>query len=93
MLLGTADEVCFDVKLTTVEWAYEISWSIGSCQSSQDYTDNADFSQECCLPAGTYTLTCKDSYPDGWNGGFMEINGETYCDTFTDDEETTQVQI
>ena len=28
---------------------------------------------------GDYELICKDSYGDGWNGGYITINGKRYC--------------
>ena len=43
--------------------------------------------QECCLLPGEYTLTCKDSYGDGWHGGFMTIEGQNYCEGFTSGKE------
>ena len=29
-----------------------------------------------------YILKCKDSYGDGWNGGFIKIQGTKYCKNF-----------
>ena len=29
---------------------------------------------ECCQASGTHTLTCIDSYGDGWHGGYIEIS-------------------
>ena len=40
------------------------------------------YEEECCQPAGRYTLTCKCSYGDGWHGGYLEINGTNYCEDF-----------
>ena len=37
---------------------------------------------ECCLPPGEYTLECKDSYGDGWHGGYITVNGAKYCENF-----------
>ena len=30
---------------------------------------------------------CKDSYGDGWNGGYIEIQGTRYCERFTSGRE------
>ena len=30
-----------------------------------------------------------DSYGDGWHGGYLEIEGTQYCDTFLSGAETT----
>ena len=40
------------------------------------------YTKQCCLPPGNHKLTCKDDWGDGWNGGFLEINGQRYCETF-----------
>ena len=77
------DTYCFDVRLTTKYYAIEISWSLGSCSSNKQYEDYQDYTQECCLPLGSYTLKCKDSYNDGWHGGFVEVDGVKYCETFS----------
>lgn len=29
-----------------------------------------------------YVLNCFDSYGDGWNGSYMNIDGTPYCDDF-----------
>ena len=50
--------------------------------------------EQCCLEPGNYNLECKDSYGDGWNGGYIEVNGEKYCESFsTGSEETSQIII
>ena len=90
---------CFDVILTTKWYGDEISWSLGSCSNSQAYTSHSFFSQQCCVYPGDHTLTCKDSYGDGWNGGFIEIRGKRYCEDFGrgyyngDYEEATIISI
>ena len=46
------------------------------------------------MPAGEQTLTCKDSYGDGWHGGFIKINGKTFCKNFRAGKESkSPVQI
>ena len=46
------------------------------------------------MPAGEQTLTCKDSYGDGWHGGFIKINGKTFCKKFRAGKESkSPVQI
>ena len=43
---------------------------------------------ECCQASGTtlnprtYTLNCKDSYGDGWGGGYIKIGSTEYCKQF-----------
>jgi len=76
------DTDCFDVELTTVSYGTEISWSLGSCSSEEAYEDNNMYIKQCCLAPAAHTLTCLDSYGDGWNGGSIVIQGQTYCDDF-----------
>ena len=42
-----------------------------------------EFTEQCCLTGGDYQIICKDSYGDGWHGGYLEINGQRYCEDFT----------
>ena len=85
---------CLKVKLSTADYGEEISWNIGSCQSNAVYDDNAEYTQRCCLKPGTYNLECRDSAGDGWNGGYIEVNGNKYCDSFTSaSDETSEIFI
>jgi len=73
------------VKLKTRTWANEIEWSfVGTdCASDRDYENSMWYTHECCLPEGSYTVECHDSYGDGWHGGYLQINGnEKVCDNF-----------
>ena len=70
---------CFAIKTKTKKYGKEISWTLGKCSSAEKYTDHDTFSEECCLAPGEYTLSCVDSYGDGWNGGLVEILGKQYC--------------
>ena len=81
---------CFGVELTTVSYGSEISWSLGTCLSAATYDNNNVYNEQCCLSPGTYTLTCQDSYGDGWNGGSIEIQGQTYCEDFTSGASVTR---
>ena len=60
------------------------TWKLGTCSSSKTYESLKEYSEQCCLTPGTYTLECQDSYGDGWNGGFIEIQGSNYCKGFLD---------
>lgn len=79
----SSGDICKTVKTVTKAWGYEISWQVGNCQSSGQFTSNNQFSQECCMAAGDWPVTCDDSYGDGWHGGYIEIDGNRYCDDFT----------
>ena len=64
------------VTLNTLTWGSEISWDIdGSITSSQTYGNNNAYTQSVCLSPGSHTLTCIDSYGDGWHGGSISITG------------------
>ena len=85
---------CFDIKLTTAAFGNEYSWSLGTCSSNQEYSDNKEYIEECCLDAGVYTLKCTDYGYDGWYEGSINIQGKTYCDDFYGDyEEAIEVTI
>ena len=86
---------CFSVKTVVKHFRGEISWTIGckgdSCNGVECHSDKYDpkigpetFEQECCLPDHThyYAITCNDTYGDGWHGGYLEINGGKYCESF-----------
>ena len=86
---------CFNVKLTTKTYANEIEWSIGckspegclECESRQGYENEQTYTKKCCFPVDDKTedfvISCKDTYGDGWHGGYLEINGKNYCDQFS----------
>ena len=61
------------------KWGSEISWTFGNCTSNQVYESRQIYTEECCQLEGDYRLLCKDSYGDGWNGGYLEIDGTQYC--------------
>ena len=85
---------CFDVKLTTKSYGWENSWALGTCSNNQAYTSGKEYTEKCCLAPGVYTLECKDSYGDGWHGGYIEIQGTQYCADFSGgSEHATQVTI
>jgi len=85
--------VCFDVTTVTTAFANENSWAIAcvdrSCSEcvsdSQSYRDDSQYTQNCCLPQDREQLLviCKDSWGDGWEGGYLEINGNKFCKDYT----------
>ena len=79
-----------DIKTVTKAWGNEVSWTFGKCKSSQRYDSRRTYTTNCCLPKGEHTLTCKDSYGDGWHGGYMEIEGKQYCNDFSTGREKTE---
>ena len=84
-----------DVILTTKYWGNEVSWAIfeqencvGMCSSlpSGQYGWYSTYTEKCTLLTNTkYKLHCKDSYGDGWHGGYITIQGIRYCDEFCPD--------
>ena len=83
-----------DIKVVTKSWGSENTWSFGTCSNSQRYSNNREYTEKCCLYPGEHTLICKDSYGDGWHGGYVEIQGNRYCQEFeTGDKHTTAVTI
>ena len=82
---GNSD--CFDVTLTTKRYGNEISWTLGSCSSDTNYGDYHEYTKRCCLSPGRYTLVCKDSYGDGWHGGYLTVLGTRFCESFNSGRE------
>ena len=83
VLGGGVDLSCFEVTLTTKNYASEISWSIGLCSSNSAYGNNQEYTQQCCLALGSHSLKCKDSYGDGWHGGYIVVDGIKQCENFS----------
>ena len=75
------------MKLTTKRYGSEQNWKVGTCSNLVRYSSYRTYNEQCCLPAGNYDLICKDSYGDGWNGGYIEIQGTRYCERFTSGRE------
>ena len=86
-----------DVTLSTTDWGMEVSWKIVdkdgdtvcASQPPGSYSDHTTHEAEVCslAPNSThllypYTLTCEDTYGDGWHGGRLFIQGTCYCDDF-----------
>ena len=90
---GGCQHTAVTVKTTTKKWGYENSWALGSCTSNTKFTNHQTVSQACCLAKGTYSLECKDTYGDGWHGGFIEINGKKYCKKFKQGHKKTESVI
>ena len=66
----------------TKKWGHENSWIFGSCANSQTYKSKQIYTEKCCQLEGEYELICKDSFGDGWHGGYLEIDGTKYCTDF-----------
>ena len=81
-IANTSEDICTDIVIVTKVWGSEISWEFGTCSSTQEYNSNEIYTEQCCQPAGAYELVCKDSYGDGWHGGYIEIGGSKYCEDF-----------
>ena len=90
-------DVCAYVKTVTKKYGNENSWSLGSCLSTtgaSTFSNNKQYTTECCQAPGSYELKCKCSYGDGWHGGYLEIDGTTYCENFDDGQaETHNVEM
>ena len=75
---------CVEVSITTFDYADESSWTLAHCSSGESYGNYQEYSYQCCLtPGTTYTLECKDSYGDGWHGGYIKVDGVKYCESYT----------
>ena len=90
MLLGIR---CVEVTLSTQDYGNEISWTLAHCSSDESYGDYQEYRNQCCLTPGTYTLECKDSYGDGWHGGYIEVDGVKHCDSYFGSVMTSEIII
>ena len=90
LCLTILGDICFIVTHTSKRDANENWWKLGSCSNKHPHLDLSTANTQCCLPPGEYTLECKDTYGDGWHGGYITINGEDYCKTFTEGHSTTR---
>ena len=85
---------CLQIQTTTKTYGSDNSWSLGPCTSNRSYGNNQVYEQNCCMSNGNYSLTCKDSYKDGWHGGYIEIEGNRYCESFrSGHEKKVMVQV
>ncbi|KAK3285709.1 hypothetical protein CYMTET_6699 [Cymbomonas tetramitiformis] len=87
------DAQCTPVNITfhAVLNASEVSWYIDDmCNDGTIYNntfseDGRTFNKQCCLTLGNISVTCWDSYGDGWHGGYLSsssIDG-SICQDFT----------
>ena len=86
-----AQENYLDILIVMKDWASENSWRIGeklSCSGSGYQSRVIYRSDTCCLEFGQHELVCEDEYGDGWDGGFLQINGVKFCEHFLGKNET-----
>eukprot|EP01046_Picozoa_sp_COSAG06_P046927 COSAG06_NODE_6728_length_2807_cov_9.005908_2_plen_709_part_01 len=73
-ITGTAGtNAQISVRITTFDWANEISWDIDGGTAFGPYADNSVNEQVLDLSAGDHTLNYFDSYGDGWHGGYWTL--------------------
>ena len=63
--------------------AAQASWTLGDCSSNQVYDDYTQYTEQCCLLPGEYTLRCKGADVSGFQGGYVEIQGNKYCEGYS----------
>jgi hypothetical protein len=74
----------YEVAMTVASYGSEISWKIHDSSGSLacsggPYNNDSVYEESCHLSPGSYTLTCLDSYGDGWHGGYLSIADVPYC--------------
>jgi len=74
------DSVGIDIQFAPGSYANEASWELGGSACTGKGNDKS-LTKQCCLAPGTHKLKCKDSWGDGWNGGFLSIGGQSFCGT------------
>ena len=50
-----------------------------SCSNTKKYNDNSTYIETCCARSFKNTLRCIDGGNNGWEGGYLTINGKMYC--------------
>jgi len=80
--LLSSQEKCVNIKMVNKAWGQENSWVLGACHGSGYRAHETSAAQNCCLPSGSVELKCKDSYGDGWHGGYLLIGDTKYCENF-----------
>jgi hypothetical protein len=56
------------------------------------YSNFDSFFESCCItPTGDYELVCMDSYGDGWNMGYIVIEGMQFCGDMDGSEMVVQI--
>ena len=68
--------------MATKRYGDEISWSLGPCSGKGGYRDNQYYHEKCEITPGKHQLSCKDAFGDGWNGGYIVIDGQKFCEDF-----------
>ena len=58
-----------------------------SCSNSKTYTDNRREIETCCARTYKSTLKCSDQGKNGWNNGYLTINGKPYCQNWSGNPE------
>ena len=91
----SGNNVCVNIRVKTLRYGNENSWKFGSCSGpaqGSTYSSRKTYNVQCCQPVGTYELDCKDSYGDGWHGGWIKIGSSKtkLCKNFTDGSNQSQ---
>jgi hypothetical protein len=79
--------------MTTKKYGQETSWTLGTCSNESPHVSYRTVAVQCCLAPGEYTLDCKDSHGDGWDGGYVKIDGKKYCEKFENGKSETHEVI
>jgi Secretion system C-terminal sorting domain len=74
------DYNAISVIVCTQNFGSEMSWNLVDSDgnvvaSSAGYTSWYCYTESLCLADGCYTLNMSDSWGDGWNGGYVMIQG------------------
>ena len=86
---------CMEMNIVTkTETEDGTSWSMGTCFQAQEYIRENQYIERCCLQPGSYTLQCNSKVrPVGWCDGFIEFQGQKYCDDFIGLKAMRTVQV
>ncbi len=77
-IYSQCNETEVTITSSTVDYGDEMSWELldengNLLETWQGVNNNETSTMLLCLPDGCYSLTAKDSYGDGWNGGTVNF--------------------
>ena len=100
-MISQCDENQFEILFSTFsgEWAEEISWSIIDNEGAIIFNfdglqieNNSFYDNTLCLESGCYVFQANDSYGDGWDGAYVNINSDENAISFDQNYSTIELE-
>ena len=100
-MISQCNENQFEILYSTFsgEWAEEISWSIIDNEGAIIFNfdglqieNNSFYDNILCLESGCYVFQANDSYGDGWDGAYVNINSDENAISFDQNYSTIELE-